>query len=425
MKVNAPDYVIRSFHPLLKSVMRHDYVDYWLDGGRGSTKSSFIGIAIVLLLMAYPRTNAVVFRRFSNTLRSSVYEQIAWAVGSLHLNNWFVFRRSPLEIVYVPTGQKIIFQGLDDPRKSKGTKFPVGYCAIQWFEELDEFDGWDSIQSVLRTYRRGGDKFWTFYSYNPPRTPWSWVNRQMLDIEQSACALRLHSDYRDVVRSGHSDWLGDQFLADAQAMAQEDERRYRWEFLGEVTGTGGSVFENVVKRRISDEEIAGYDNLRVGVDWGWFPDPWRCVTCEWQPGQRRLIIFGEKSANRTTPEDTGELVRKALTLPDKDGKSVYRHEYVWCDSAEPSSIAVYKRKVGLNARPADKGNMRRVSYQWLSGLREIVIDPVRAPHAFEEFTLCEFARDKQGNWLDDYEDGNDHSIDAVRYAVMRDVVRGV
>ncbi len=89
-----------------------------------------------------------------------------------------------------------------------------------------------------------------------------------------------------------------------------------------------------------------------------------------------------------------------------------------------SSVVVWRRELGLRVRPARKSSMRRLSYEWLAGLREIVIDPVRCPLAYEEFRLKEFERDRDGTWVDEIPDGNDHSIDAVRYAVMDDVLRG-
>ena len=88
------------------------------------------------------------------------------------------------------------------------------------------------------------------------------------------------------------------------------------------------------------------------------------------------------------------------------------------------SMAVWRRELGLRVRPSRKSNMRRLSYEWLAGLREIMIDPVRCPLAYEEFRLKEFERDRDGTWVDEIPDGNDHSIDAVRYAVMDDVLRG-
>jgi phage terminase large subunit len=89
-----------------------------------------------------------------------------------------------------------------------------------------------------------------------------------------------------------------------------------------------------------------------------------------------------------------------------------------------SSMALWRGKFGLRGWLARKSNMRRLSYEWLAGLREIVIDPVRCPLAYEEFRLKEFERDRDGTWVDEIPDGNDHSIDAVRYAMMDDVLRG-
>lgn len=422
--MNVAPLMIDRFHGLFASVMSHDATDFWLKGGRGSTKSSFISLCIVLLVVSRPDANAVVVRRFSNTLRDSVYQQMLWAIDALGLNRWFRAKVSPMEIAYLPTGQRIVFRGMDDPLKMKGVKFERGYCAVQWFEELDQIESWEAASSALRSFRRGGDAFWTFYSYNPPRTLWSWVNAKAIEMEAREGCIVHHSTYLDVVDSGHADWLGRPFIEDAEYEAAEHPQHYRWEFLGEITGTGGSVFENLRETRIADSEIAAFDNPRNGIDWGWFPDPWRLVRCEWQPGCRRLVIYDERSATKSIPQESAEIVREALTFPDFDGADPSYHDQpVWCDDANPSDIAVYRR-AGIAARPAGKGNLRKASYRWLAGLREIAIDPVRCPLTFREFALCEYAKDRDGNWIDDFPDGNDHSIDAVRYAMMRDIVRG-
>ena len=138
---------------------------------------------------------------------------------------------------------------------------------------------------------------------------------------------------------------------------------------------------------------------------------------------RELVL----STNRKTPAETGAMVAEALTFADEPGGDAYRHdELIWADDTPDGkqSMAVWRRELGLRVRPARKSNMRRLSYEWLAGLREIVIDPVRCPLAYEEFRLKEFERDRDGTWVDEIPDGNDHSIDAVRYAVMDDVLRG-
>lgn len=428
MTANIADLLAPVYGDLVADVLQHGHTDYWMDGGRGSMKSSTVSILIVVLLVSRPRANATVFRRYGNTLRSTVYEQMLWAIHALGLDAWFRASRAPLEITYLPTGQKVAFVGLDDPRKSKGTVFPVGYSAIQWFEECDEMDGWEAIQSTLRTFRRGsGGDFWTFYTYNPPKTLWSWVNRQALEMERKPDAMRLHTTYLDVVEGGRGPWLGEQFLQDAAYEEREHPLQYRWEFLGEVTGTGGSVFDNLAEVRLTDEDIRGFDNHRNGVDWGWFPDPWRFVRMGWEPAARRLAIFEEHTANRMGPAETGRVVLEALTYADEPGGEPYYHdELVWCDDTPDAKVqmSTYRRDLGIRARPARKGRMRKLSYEWLANLREIIIDPERCPLTLAEFQNKEYLRDRDGALLDEIPDGDDHSIDAVRYAMMEDVLRG-
>ena len=353
--VDASSLVIPRFHDVLGDIMAHGHTHHWLHGGRGATKSSFISVCIVLLLLAHPEANAVVVRRFSNTLRDSVFSQMTWAIAALGLDAWPRARFSPMELTYLPTEQRIVFRGADDPLKLKGVKFTRDYAAVIWFEELGQFDGINAVRSILNSLRRGGDDFWIFYSYNPPRTLWSWVNREELERERRADTLMRQSSYLDVVES-HPEWLGTPFIEEADYLRSVDERAWRSEYLCEVTGTGGSVFNNVVSVRLSDAACRGFSRTRRGVDWEWFPDPWRFVRCRWEPSERRLTIFSELSANRKMPSETAALVMGML--------------------------------------------------------------------AYEEFRLKEYNRDRDGTWLDDIPDGNDHSIDAVRYAMMDDVLRG-
>lgn len=293
MATNVSDFVIPRFHPVLGDVMAHGHTHYWLPGGRGSTKSSFISIAIVLLIIANPKANAVVVRRFSNTLRDSVYQQIQWAIEVLGLEGVFRCRVSPMEITYTPTGQRIVFRGADDPLKLRGVKFTKGYCSVVWFEELDQFEGVEAVRSILNSLRRGGDRFWIFYSYNPPKTMWSWVNVERLERVRRDDTLVRGSSYLDVIET-HPDWLGAPFVEEAEYLRDTNEQAWRWEYLGEITGTGGAIFDNVHEAKLSDSRIRTFQRIRNGVDWGWFPDPWRFVRCAWEPNARRLLVFEEQ-----------------------------------------------------------------------------------------------------------------------------------
>ena len=121
------------------------------------------------------------------------------------------------------------------------------------------------------------------------------------------------------------------------------------------------------------------------------------------------------------------MVVDALTYAGEPGEDAYLHdEPIWCNDTpdDKQSMAVWRREAGLRVRPARKSNMRRLSYEWLAGLREICFNPEWAPLAYEEFRLKEYGRDRGGTWVDEIPDGNDLSIDAVRYAMMGDVLRG-
>lgn len=177
----------------------------------------------------------------------------------------------------------------------------------------------------------GGDDFWIFYTYNPPRTLWSWVNREELERERRADTLVRRSSYLDVVGT-HPEWLGAPFVEETEYLREVDERAWRSEYLGEVAGTGGSVFGNVVGRRLTDAQCRDFSRTRNGVDWGWFPDPWRFVRCGWVPGERRLFLFEELSANRKTPAETGAMAAEALTFSDEPGGDAHQHdELIWAD----------------------------------------------------------------------------------------------
>lgn len=113
MATDASSLVIPRFHDVLGDVMAHGHTHYWMPGGRGSTKSSFISVAVVLVLLANPDANAMVARRFSSTLRDSVFQQLTWAVAELGLERWFRSCVSPMELTFLPTGQRIVFRGAD------------------------------------------------------------------------------------------------------------------------------------------------------------------------------------------------------------------------------------------------------------------------------------------------------------------------
>ena len=297
-----------------------------------------------------------------------------------------------------------MFFGLDDPGKVKSIKVSFGYIGIVWFEELDQFDGPEQIRNVEQSALRGGPYSMTFKSFNPPAMARNWANKYAL--EEKAGKLIHHSTYLTTP----PEWLGPRFLADAEHLKAKSETSYRHEYLGEVVGSGTEVFENLQIRKLDDSEVANFDRITAGVDWGWYPDPWAYNRMHYDAGRRTLYIFDELTRHRTSNQKTAELVKERSP----------EDEIVTADSAEPKSISDYK-SAGIRCRDAEKGaGSVKYSMKWLQSLDAIVIDPERCPDTATEFLEYEYEVDpKTGDVLDGYPDANNHHIDAVRYGTNK------
>ena len=370
-------------------------------GGRGGAKSSYLSIELILQLLQHPDCHAAVFRKVANTLRTSVYAQICWAIDALELKQKFRCTVSPMECTYLTTGQKIMFFGLDDPGKVKSIKVPFGYIGIAWFEELDQYDGAEEIRNVEQSLFRGGSFSLALKSFNPPAMARNWANQYALEAKPGKRVH--HSTYLDVPK----EWLGDRFLADAEHLKSTNETAYRHEYLGEVIGSGTQVFDNLRIDQITDDQIRQFDRITSGVDWGWYPDPFAFNRVHYDAGRKTLYIFDELTRRKTSNTATADLV-KAHIGPN---------ELIIADSAEDKSVNDY-RSYGLRCRGAEKGpGSVNYSMKWLQSLAAIVIDPERCPDTTKEFTEYEYERDKKtGEVIDGYPDLNNHHIDAVRYA---------
>lgn len=394
-----------AFKKVFEDLVKEKHTHYWLKGGRGSTKSSFISIQIINGIMADKNANCVALRKVGQNLKDSVYEQLQWAISALGVDNLWQGKVSPLELIYIPTGQRIIFRGADKPKKIKSTKFRKGYCKYLWYEEVDEFNGMSEIRTINQSLMRGGDKFVVFYSFNPPKSQRNWTNIEM--IEEREDKLVHHSTYLGVPK----EWLGEQFIVEAEHLKNVNYESYAHEYLGEVTGTGGEVFTNITIRTISDEEIRMFDRIARGIDWGYASDPFTYTVNHYDRKRRRLYIFYEIYK-------VGLSNKKAYELIKQENKN---NKIVVCDSAEPKSIAEMN-SYGLRVIGAKKGpDSVEYGIKWLQDLEEIVIDPVRCPNTTREFNGYELEKDKYGEFKADFPDKNNHTIDAVRYSRESDM----
>ena len=406
MEVNIASLVSPAFDDAFWDIQEHKHTFYWFAGGRGSTKSSFVGVDIPLLLMQHPQCHAVVLRKVRNTIKNSVYPQIQWGIERLGVIDRYKFITSPHEITYMPTGQKILFFGLDDPAKVKSIKLPFGYVGIVWFEELDQFSGMEEIRNVLQSLLRGGSTYWVFCTYNPPKSQNNWVNEEIL--ADDADRFVHHSTYLQVPR----DWLGEQFILEAEKLKAKSEVLYRHEYLGEVTGTGGAVFDNVEDMAMSDELVRNFDRLYYGLDFGFAVDPLAFVAMYYDAKYEELYIFDEIYQQKLTNKQAAERIKPRT----------HSHR-ILADAAEPKSVAEMSL-AGLNISGAKKGpDSIDYGMKWLQNRAHIYIDKRRCPNTYREFVGYEYERNKDGQFISAYPDANNHAIDAVRYAMAEVMTR--
>lgn len=408
MNISLTQVIAPSFYELHHGLKAEADNEYWLKGGRGSTKSTFISIEVLLGMIKDPNANTVVFRRFQNELRDSVYGQFEWSAAKLGIADRVKFQVSPMQIVF-DTGQKIVFKGADKPSKLKSINLGRGYIKYVWFEELDQFSGMDEIRIILQSVLRGGnEKRIVFYSYNPPKSGRAWVNKEAR-IPKSGRRVH-HSTYLDVPRH----WLGERFLIEAEHLRDVNETAYRHEYLGEEVGTGLEVFNNVIIEPISNSMIATFDRIRQGLDFGYAVDPACFERMHLDATRRRLYFIDEvKGINLFNRELFSKVQAKG-----------YHHELTIGDSAEPKSIDEL-RSLGMNIRGAKKGpGSVEFGIKWLQDLEAIVIDPVRCPLAANEFINYALEQDRSGEVKSRFPDRDNHSIDATRYGLESDMTTG-
>lgn len=393
-QINVYELIAPKFWDVYEDVQQFRHMEYWEKGGRGSTKSSRISIEIVMGMLQDPLANAIIYRQVANTIKDSIYAQMLWAIDQLGINSICKLRTSPFEITFRPTGQKIMFRGADDPRKSKSIKLTRGYFKYLWFEELAEFSSMEDVRTIKQSVLRSTDTACTIYSYNPPKSAQSWVNDEALaDVPGR---LVISSTYKDVP----PEWLGSVFLTEAENLRLSNERAYRNEYLGEVTGNGGNVFENVTVREIPQAEIQTLSYFYQGIDWGWFPDPFQWVRIAFDHRKRILYVIDEYRANLQGNAEAYEAIKDKLSVD----------EPLTADNSENKSIGDFKSYGAFWMHPVVKGpGSVNYTMKWLASLSEIVID-TKCRFSAKEFTSYEYPRNKDGQFVSGYVDANNHCL---------------
>ena len=426
--IKLEDCIIPMYDNILEDILQHGHTHYVFPGGRGSTKSSFVSECLPLIMLDHPDVHAIAFRKVANTIQDSVFSQIVWSIHKLGLENLFqIPSRYNSDIVLKRTGQRIYFAGLDDAAKIKSIKPKFGYIGITWFEELDQYAGPEELRKVTQSTMRGGTVYWDFRTFNPPISKNNWANEYAEECEindrlQATTAV-IRNTYLDVPK----DWLGEQFIEEAEELKEVNPRAYEHEYMGIPVGTGGDVFPNAceldmeklvditdaygnVKRQVPMWQT--FDHIYNGIDWGFARDPFRFVRMHFDVKHLDLYIFAEYNTLKTRNEDVFKILYD-------EKKLVSREELVTADSAEEKSVQDFKA-YGAFIRGAEKGpESVRYGIKWLQGLRHIYIDKKRCPRTWKEFSTYEYEQDRDGNFISAYPDENNHSIDATRYALEK------
>lgn len=403
VQVKLTDLIAPSFYKVHRAIKNNEYAHYWFKGGRGSTKSSFVSVEVVKGIMDDKNANATVLRKVASTLRGSVYDQYLWAIDKLGVSHLWKESVSPLQITYLPTGQKIIFKGADKPKKVKSSKFRVGYSKFLHYEEVDEFNSAEEIRTINQSLVRGGPNIQVFYTFNPPKSQNNWANTEVENQNVRTDTLVHSSDYLSVPPK----WLGEQFIADAEHLKETNENAYNHEYLGRIVGTGAEVFTNLSFREIEDEEIARFDTTYRGLDFGFAADPLHYMENYYDKTRKRLYIYIE----------IHKTAMKNATAVNAIKEVNPRNERITADSAEPRTISEFN-DLGLKIDPAKKGpGSVDHGIKFLQDLNEIIIDRGRCPNTAREFEGYEIERDTHGNLKGTYPDKDNHSIDTARYSL--------
>lgn len=401
-----------------------------LKGGRGSTKSSYAYQKILDVFLHRPHAQWICGRRYANTLRRSCFANVLWAIAKRGMTVGkpgegcdFDKTTSPMEITFNKTGQKILFYGLDEPEKLKSITFedPKAKIELLLLEEYNQLTCAEDARNVRQSVFRS-DYSLEIDIYNPSPDDMQWTNQEAR-VEEPGKMVH-HSSYLDVPE----EFIGKRFIEQAEQLKSINAKAYANEYMGEETGLTDTVFENVVAQSITYEDRIQIKWIRCGVDWGYQNDPFVWLMVGYDRKTRTLYIIDEVFNTETLDEANINEVKRHLVERDDKGQPIYTNEgkpvynkhrpqnEIRADAAAPKDIATW-RYAGMAIMGASKRVPVDDGIRWLQKRKAIVIDRERCPLAFQEFSRYRALEDDDGKFKG-YPDKDNHTIDAVRYAVF-------
>lgn len=462
MRRNLSELILPNYHDLLEDGIGEQLErsrKMFLRGGRFSGKSYFAAQHVILTLLALaavhkegePWACCLALRKYSNTLKTSVYAELANSIINLGVEDRFQMLTNPMEIRLKGTKSVIKFANLntaEDYGKVKSIKWPGGYCRMIWFEEADQFMSKHDVDQVLLSLYRGGTIFETIFTYNTPFSPSHWLNigwnneKEMItDSESGEIRLKKekvyfkHVNLYDIPRG----IVPEQVYEMAETMREENLQEWRHVIMGEVGDPATMVFPNIKAMRPKDIDwkeddwaLTSSNNWRwfVGMDYGYRPDPTVCVVCGYNKIKKILWIVDEVRGIGWSEEGiymnvVEMLKRGGLKEMSRSGSGVVNVSSL-INSEIDNRIIDGLRGKGLNIYPVKKvSGSRDISYQFLTGgygdLKEIWIDSEACPGVWAEFIGAEFLKRDIGGKeiiIQEWPSVNDHGIDATRYATL-------
>ncbi|MBF2189423.1 PBSX family phage terminase large subunit [Staphylococcus epidermidis] len=391
------------------------YNEFWYNkdfyrvvkGSRGSKKSKTTALNFIYRLMMYDWANLLVVRRFSNTNKQSTYTDLRWATNRLGVKHLFKFNDSLPEITYKPTGQKILFRGLDDPLKITSITVENGILCWAWFEEAYQIETFDKFSTVVESIRGSVDDSEFFKQITITFNPWSerhWLKPTFFDED-----TKLNNTFSYTTTYRVNEWLDDVDIGRYEDLYRTNPRRARIVCDGDWGVAEGLVFENFeVKefdwvKKLKDKQVVAH-----GSDFGFTQDPTTLVSTIVDTQNKELWIYDEYYQRGMLTDEIYQMyIDKGL-----------KNAEIIADSAEKRLITEIKRKGISNIKPSVKGQgsiMQGV--QFIQGFK-IYVHP-SCEHTIEELNTYTFDQDKDGNWLNKPIDENNHILDALRYSLEK------
>ena len=374
-------------------------------GGRGSIKSNFWAAIVEETIYNDEQAHCVFTRRYKTDLRGSVYNQfMKTVIRHGRIDDW-EFTTSPMRAVYKKTGQQVLFVGADKPISLKSYNVTFGYVKMLLHEEADEMAGVAQMDNIEDTFLRSDTPALDVKIFNPPQSANNFMNAYVEEKRNDPSTYIAHSYYYNVPQK----WLGKRFFERAEWFKQHKPRYYQNNYLGEVTGTGGVIFDNVETRKLTDEFIQELPYFYYGLDFG-YEHPQVFIKAYYDSDTDILYPVEEVYSRRC----------KNSTFARKINK--YKNVEILADSARPDNIKEMQ-DWGFDIIGAKKrwgaNNGRDYCWEWLRQCNKIVVDPERTPHLYKELTTLEFEQLKDGTFSSEYPRLNEDCIMALIYGLNR------